>query len=84
MKGIFGFVGLIVALAIVGLVVRKQLASTQQALPQLAPAAGVAVPGASPGAPAPTVREQSQQIQQQVRQATESVMQQPRPMPEDK
>ena len=56
MKGIFGLVGLLVALAIVGVVVKKQLAATQQ----------------------------SQQIQQQYKQAIEGAMQQPRPMPEDK
>jgi len=81
MKGLFGLVGLLVALAIVGLVVKKQLAATQQSVPVLA----VPMPaGADGAASVPTVREQSQQIQQQYKQAVEGAMQQPRPMPEDK
>ncbi len=82
MKGIFGLVGLLVALAIVGVVVKKQLAATQQSVPALAVPAPPG--GSASGAHAPTVREQSQQIQQQYKQAIEGAMQQPRPMPEDK
>ena len=81
MKGVFGLVSLLVALAIVGVVVKKQLAATRQAVPALAPAAG------SPDSaviPAATVREQSLQVQQQFKQAVESGMQQARPMPDDK
>jgi hypothetical protein len=74
MRGIFSIVGLLVALAIVGLLVKKQL-GTQVAVP---PAPGM--PAVSTDAP-PQV--QSQQAQQQVKQAVDSAMQ-ARPMPDEK
>ena len=72
---IFGLVGLLLALVIVGLLVKKQF--TGIAAPALP-----AVPGAAAAAPAGTVRDQSQQIQQQVKQALDAAMQQ-RPVPDD-
>jgi predicted lipid-binding transport protein (Tim44 family) len=79
MRAIFGILGLVVALGIVGWLARTQLASNRQAIPSLA------VPGAAPAsAAAASVREQSQQIQQQVKQSVEAAMQQARPMPDDK
>lgn len=81
MRAVFGLVGLVVALAIMGVLVKKQLAATRAPVPALqAPAA----PG-SAAAPAATgnVREQSQQVQQQVKQQVEGLMQQARPMPDD-
>ena len=79
MRGVFGVVGLVVALAIVGVLAKKQLASTQAVVPSLQ------VPGAAPvPAPTGTVREQSQQVQQQYKQALEAAMQQARPMPDEK
>ena len=79
MRAIFGVLGLVVALGIVGWLAKTQLASTRQAVPS------IALPGVEPvNAPAATVREQSQQIQQQVKQSLEAAMQQARPMPDDK
>ena len=79
MRGVFGMVGLVVALAIVGVLAKKQLASTQAVVPSLQ------VPGAaSVPATTGTVREQSQQVQQQYKQALEAAMQQARPMPDEK
>lgn len=79
MRIAFGVVGLVVALAIVGVLVKKQLASTHAVVPALQ------IPGAAAAsAPTGTVREQSQQIQQQYKQALEAAMQQPRPMPDEK
>ena len=79
MRGVFGMVGLVVALAIVGVLAKKQLVSTQAVVPSLQ------VPGAAPvPAPTGTVREQSQQVQQQYKQALEAAMQQARPLPDDK
>ncbi|RYF35409.1 MAG: hypothetical protein EOO26_00875 [Comamonadaceae bacterium] len=72
---IFGLVGLLLALVIVGLLVKKQF--TTLAAPSLPP-----VPGAT-AAPAGTVKDQSQQIQQQYKQAIDAAMQQPRKMPDD-
>ena len=80
MRAVFGLVGLVVALAIVGLLVKKQLAATRTPVPALQTATGAAAPASVPTG---TVREQSQQVQQQVKQQMESLMQQTRPMPED-
>ena len=74
---------LVDGLAVVGLLAKKQLASTRSAVPVLVqPAAGV--PDAGTGvAPSANVRTQSQQVQQQYKQAVEGLVQQPRPMPDD-
>ncbi len=82
MRAIFGVLSLLIVLAVVGLLVKKQLSSTRQAIPALAAPA----PGAEGLAikPAATVPEQSQQVQQQYKQALEGAMQQARPMPEEK
>ena len=76
MRFFFGLIGLVVVLAIVGTLVKQQLAS-QKALAPALPALQV------PGTPAPTgnVREQSQQVQQQYKQALDAALQQPRPEP---
>jgi hypothetical protein len=76
----FGLVGLLLTVAIVGLLLKQQLGSTRQSVPglQIATPQGVE-PAAS--APAGTVREQSQQVQQQYQKALESAMQ-PRPDPD--
>jgi hypothetical protein len=81
MRAIFGVLGLLVVLAMVGLLVKKQLVSAQQVVPGLQ--VPDAVNKASDKADS-TVRQQSQQIQQQYKQALESAMQQARPMPDDK
>ncbi|MEO6018371.1 MAG: hypothetical protein ABIP46_14035 [Polaromonas sp.] len=75
MRSVFSIVSLLVVLAVVGLLAKKQLGSS------------VAVPSAA-GSPASaaalTPQAQSQQIQQQVRRAVEGTMQQARPMPDEK
>lgn len=83
MKGLFGLVGLLLSLAIVGVLVKKQLASTQQIVPSLE----LPVPANSDGAstaPTGTVKEQSQQIQQQYKQALDAAMQKSRAEPDEK
>ncbi|KRB41147.1 hypothetical protein [Acidovorax sp. Root70] len=82
MRAIFGLVGLVVMLAIVGLLAKKQLAATRAPLPALQTATGAAGTASTPTGTG-TVREQSQQMQQQVKQQMEGLMQQARPMPED-
>lgn len=73
MRAVFGILGLLVVLAIVGLLARKQLSAG--VAPAVAPAPGVEAP-----APASTPRQQVQQFQQ----AVEGVLQQQaRPMPDD-
>lgn len=81
MRAVLGLVGLVVALAVVGVVAKKQMSVVRTPAP--------APQTAGTGAPAPalagsaTVRDQSQQIQQQVRQQVEGLMQQARPMPDE-
>jgi hypothetical protein len=71
MRGLFGLVGLLVVVAIVGLLARKQLASV---------AGPAAAPGAVAGAPAPAPKQQVEQV----RQTVDALMQQaPRTMPDD-
>lgn len=73
MRMIFGVLGLLMVVAIVGVLAKKQLSSG------VAPAAAV-VQGAPVIAPAATPQEQVQQFKN----AAEAALQQPRPMPEDK
>lgn len=80
MRGMFGLVGLLVALGVVGLVARKQMAAVQMPVPVLQ----IPADGAVSASPAPdNAAEQSQQVQQQVKQAMDTAMQ-ARPMPDDK
>lgn len=74
MKAIFGVLSLLVVVAIVGLLAKKQLgAAGGSAQPSAAAtAAGVVVPTGTP-------RDQVQQVQKTV----EGVMQQARPMPDE-
>lgn len=82
MRAVFGIVSLVVVLATVGVIAKKQLTSTRQAIPAVAlPAVeGAPVITVNPDA---TVKAQSQQIQQQYKQALESALAQPRSVPED-
>jgi non-ribosomal peptide synthetase component E (peptide arylation enzyme) len=81
MRAVVGLAGLVVALAVVGVLARKQLSAVRTPVPSLqtAPAGGAPASAAQ----AATVRDQSQQIQQQVKQQMEGLMQQARPMPDD-
>lgn len=77
MRGIWGLVGLVVTVVIVMLLVNKQLTSgTKATVEQLQKSTGVTATEPA------TVRQQSQQIQQQYKQALDAAMQ-PRPMPDD-
>ena len=63
MRGIWGFLGLLLALAIVALVVKQQMGNVPKA------------PGLpTPAAQGESVRTQSQKVQEQVRQAMEAAM----------
>lgn len=73
---VIGLIGLVLALAIVGLLVKKQMSSIAAPALSSAPA-----PGGS--APAGDARAQSQQIQQQFKQSLDAAMQQRRPVPDD-
>lgn len=83
MKGILGLLGLLLSLAIVGVLVKKQLASTPQILPALQVPIAID-PQSSASTPATTAREQQQPLQQQYKQALEGALQQPRAIPDEK
>lgn len=74
----FGLVGLLLALAIVAVLAKRQMGATRAAVPPAVQEQPVPTDGA-----APTVRAQGQQVQQQVRQQVEALMQQPRPVPDE-
>jgi hypothetical protein len=74
MRAIFGVLSLLIVVAIVGMLAKKQLASGT------APAAGPGLPATGVAMPAGTPQQQVQQFQQ----AVQGAMQQPRPMPDDK
>lgn len=78
MKGLFAVLGLLVTLAIVGVLVKKQLGS-MSARPAQAPAVAT-VPGVGP-LPAASVAGSPQQQVQQYQQAITGAMQAPRPEP---
>ncbi|MFI5446028.1 hypothetical protein [Polaromonas sp. UC242_47] len=79
MRAVFSILSLLIVVAVIGVLAKKQFS----AAPVKASAAdgAVSLPATTPGA---TPQQQSQQIQQQVRQTLENAMQQARPMPEDK
>ena len=79
MRAIFGVLSLLIVLAVVGVLAKKQLATTTSQLPALQTPA-VSAANVSTG----TVKEQSLQVQQQYKQALESALQQARPQPEEK
>ena len=79
MKGVFSLIALLLSLAVVGFLVKKQIASTQQIVPSLQAPATAGAPGAAsaPGqSPTP--------IQQQFKQAVQDAVQQPRTVPDEK
>ena len=80
MRGLLTFIGLLVALGVVAILMRKQMTSVQMPVPVLQAPADTP---ATAVAPAPgNAAQQSQQIQQQYKQAVEGAMQ-ARPMPDD-
>ena len=79
MRAIFGVLSLLIVLAAIAFLAKKQQAPS---LLKTVPAdASVILPTPDQGA---TPQQQSQLIQQQVRQSLDSALQQARPMPEDK
>ncbi|MDD2846434.1 MAG: hypothetical protein PHT57_15950 [Rhodoferax sp.] len=83
MRAVLGIVSLLLVLATVGLLAKKQLVASPTRVPVVQPASDAPGAGAAaPTAPAATARAQSQQVQQQVQQTVEGLMQQARPMPD--
>lgn len=85
MRGIFGVLSLMIALVVVGILVKKQLSALPIA-PALLQRTGQVDPALTPPDTRPGVSSQAQsreQQQQQLRQSLESAMQQARPMPDE-
>ena len=78
MRVLFGVVSLLVVVAIAAVLAKKQLSPVP--VPPVSVDGSVSLPLPSAGS---TPQQQSQQIQQQVRQRLENTLQQARPMPED-
>ncbi|TAG37080.1 MAG: hypothetical protein EAZ34_00440 [Polaromonas sp.] len=80
MRAIFGVLSVLLVLAVVALLVKKQLSPSQHARP-----ASVSVGTESAPSPAgPPQVPPPQHIQQQYKQALDAAMQQARPVPDDK
>lgn len=82
MRSIFGVLSLLIVVAIIGVLAKKQMTSINEIKVP-------AVAGSTPGVtikvdPNATVQQQSQQIQQQFKSAAEAAVQQPRSMPDEK
>lgn len=81
MRSVFSILGLLLVLAVVGVLAKKQLGGVAGAPPQVPVGSGMQLPATTPGA---SPQQQSQQMQQQIKQSVEATLQQPRPMPDDK
>jgi hypothetical protein len=81
MRALFSILGLLLVVAVIGMLAKKQLHSVSDI--QLIPQDGnpSTLPVTTPGA---TVQQQSLQMQQQVKKSVEESMQQTRAVPEDK
>ena len=83
---IFGLVGLLVTLVIVGLLAKKQFATlAAPALPAPTTVSGAQAPaaGTTPANASEQSQQAQQQVQQQYKQTIDAAMQTPRKMPED-
>ena len=76
MRGGIGLIGLVLALVITGLLVKRQLGTAVATPPLVRPA----LPGAA-GAPPAAVP--LNQLPKQTKEAVDALMQKPRPMPEE-
>ena len=70
--------GLLIPLRSVAMLVKNQLGATRIAVRPAGQGQGAPIDGA-----APTARTQGQQVQQQIRQQLDTLMQQPRALPDD-
>lgn len=81
MRTILGVLSLLLVVAVMGVLAKKQLgAATSMQLPA---ASAASAPTGTAGVGV-TVPQQSQQLQQQIKQSVEASMQQARPEPDDK
>ncbi|MBV5297231.1 MAG: hypothetical protein JZU64_03600 [Rhodoferax sp.] len=80
MRGLLTFIGLLVALGVTAILMRKQMTSVQMPVPVLQAPTGTPATAVTPVPGNAT--QQSQQIQQQYKQALEAATQ-ARPMPDN-
>jgi len=78
MRAIFGILSLLMVVAVVGVLAKKQLGALS------VPAVSSTSSGAGVSVPATTPQQHSQQLQQQVKQTVEQTLQQARPLPDDR
>ncbi len=86
MRSVFGVLSLLLVVAVIGFLAKKQMSSVNEIKlpdPSAVSAGSPASPTNPVGAPG-NVQQQSQQIQQQFKAAAEAAVQQARPMPDDK
>lgn len=85
MRMIFGILSLLLVVAVVGFLAKKQLRAVNDIkVPAISsPAAGDA-PDATQVAPTGNAQQQAKQIQQQFKAAAEAAVQQARPLPDEK
>ena len=86
MRSVFGVLSLLLVVAVIGFLAKKQMSSVNEIKlpdPSAVSAGSPASPTNPVGAPG-NVQQQSQQIQQQFKAAAEAAVQQVRPMPDDK
>lgn len=81
MRAIFSLLSLLVVVAVVGMLAKKQLHSVAEIQPIPQDGSILVLPSTTPGA---TVQQQSLQIQQQVKKSVEDALQQTRAVPDDK
>ena len=85
MRAFFSLLGVLIALAIAALVIKKQLDATQHAIPvPEVPASAAFSSNTLNGKPGLAGQPPTQQILQHYREAVEGALQQVRPLPEDK
>ena len=77
MRLVFGVLSLLIVVAVVGVLAKKQLGALSGAGTTPATAAGVSSPPSTP-------QQQSQQLQNQVKKSVDAAMQQTRPEADDK
>lgn len=80
MRSVFGVLTLLMVVAVVGLLAKKQLSAVSAIKPPMPVASGV-LPQSPPTG---NIQQQSQQVQQQFKAATEAALQQPRAVPDEK
>ena len=80
MRAILGVLSALLVLAVVALLVKKQLSPSQHALPAPVSVGTESAPTSPVGSP----QVPPQHIQQQYKQALDAAMQQTRPVPDDK